>query len=127
MVTNICHTKTDSNHQNYIALNTAASFQIHVIMRYNIIRGPSCIESSSFFTPNRYTTSRGHPYRLSVPLANIIVRNHFFSNRIISVWNSLPTELVQIYSSRIKRAAACRKRDNGLRRHSGAPPRSPLQ
>ena len=70
-----------------------------LIMCYNIIRGHSCIESSSFFTPNRNTTLRGHPYRLSVPLANINVRNHFFSNRIISVWNSLPTELVMSNST----------------------------
>ena len=69
-----------------------------LIMCYNIIRGHSCIDSSSFFTPNRNTASRGHPYRLSVPLANINVRNHFFSNRIISVWNSLPTELVMCKS-----------------------------
>ena len=70
-----------------------------LIMCYNIIRGHSCIESSSFFTPNHNTTSRGHPYCLSVPLANINVRNHFFSNRIISVWNSLPTELVMSNST----------------------------
>ena len=65
-----------------------------LIMCYDIIRGHSCIESSSFFTPNRKTTSRGHPYRLSVPLAKLNVLNHFFSHRSISTWNSLPTELV---------------------------------
>ena len=61
-------------------------------MCYNIIRGHSCIESSSFFTPNHNTTSRGHPYRLSASLAIINVRNHFFSNRIISV-DGIPFQL----------------------------------
>ena len=70
-----------------------------LIMCFNIIRGHSCIDSSTFFTHTHYKASRGHPFRLSIPLSKHNTRRHFFSNRIITIWNSLPTELVLAHST----------------------------
>ena len=70
-----------------------------LIMCYNIIRNHSCIDPSDFFTQPHYKYSRGHPFHLSIPLAKLNSRKHFFSNRIINIWNSLPTEIVLSHST----------------------------
>ena len=39
-------------------------------------------------------SSRGHSFRLEVPLAKCNTRNHFFACRIVRVWNALPQAVV---------------------------------
>jgi len=39
-------------------------------------------------TPNE--TTRGHAYKLFVHHSRVEIRKHFFCNRIVKVWNSLP-------------------------------------
>jgi len=42
--------------------------------------------------------TRGNPYKLLVNHCRINVRKHFFSERIIRVWNSLPPSIVSFKS-----------------------------
>jgi hypothetical protein len=49
--------------------------------------------------PVRYgTTTRGHQLRYVKELSNNSLRSNFFSNRIASIWNGLPTEVMSANS-----------------------------
>jgi hypothetical protein len=61
---------------------------------FKIVRGFSSIEPNSFFTPSPNLSSRGHQYRIEIPLTKSNTRKQFFSNRVVSTWNSLPSSVV---------------------------------
>ena len=42
--------------------------------------------------------TRGNPYKLSVNNCRINVRQHYFAERIVSVWNSLSPSVVDFSS-----------------------------
>ncbi|MFZ2538392.1 MAG: reverse transcriptase family protein, partial [Oscillospiraceae bacterium] len=61
---------------------------------YNIIHSHSSLLFDDFLKFNHNTTSRGHPFRLNLPLIKHNTRKYFFSCRFIRVWNSLPVNIV---------------------------------
>ena len=65
-----------------------------IIMCYNILRQNNCLSQNDFFKLNPNISLRGHPLKLTVPISKLNVRKFFFSNRIIQVWNSLPSDLI---------------------------------
>ena len=65
-----------------------------LIMTYNIINKNNCLNTEDFFTLNPNKNLRGHPFKISIPLSKHNTRSHFLSNRVASVWNSLPSSLV---------------------------------
>ena len=67
-----------------------------LIMTYNIINKNNCLNVENFFTLNPNKNLRGHPIKISIPLSKLNARSHFLSNRIVSVWNSLPSSLVPL-------------------------------
>ena len=69
-----------------------------LIMCYNIVSNNSCIDKDDFFKMNPNTSTRGHPFRIQVPLAKLNARNFFFCNRVVQVWNSLPSSVVEASS-----------------------------
>ena len=76
-------------------------------MCYNIIHNNNCLNTTTFFTLNTTSITRGHPLRISVPIARLNVRQHFFAHRVVPIWNSLPTDIVTApstnqFKSRIK-------------------------
>ena len=60
--------------------------------------------SNHFFKFNTRSTSRGHRYKLYKERAITGTRTHFFSERVINAWNSLPTELDFTSLNRFRRA-----------------------
>ena len=56
----------------------------------SIIFGLIDIDCSRFFTVTPNETTRGHAYKLFVHHSRVDIRKHFFCNRIVKVWNSLP-------------------------------------
>ena len=75
-------------------------------MVYKIIHGLIDVAFEDLFTfsPNRST--RGHVYKLHCSKSNLNVRNHFFSQRCITAWNSLSNDVVtspslSIFNSRL--------------------------
>ena len=56
------------------------------------------MQSSDFFLLSCATNTRGHPYKLYKPRCYSGVRESFFSQRAINVWNSLPAEYVDFSS-----------------------------
>ena len=64
---------------------------------YTIIHGLydfSCTCTSSLFTLNLSSGTRGHPYKLTKPSVNTNLYSHVFTNRVINNWNNLPYNIV---------------------------------
>ena len=61
---------------------------------FHIVKHNTCLNFDNFFTLNPNTNLRGHPFKLTVPLARNNTRKFFFSNRVVTIWNALPTDLV---------------------------------
>lgn len=68
--------------------------QFDLVTCFNIIHRHICLEPNDFFIFSTNNRSRGHPYRLIVPLAKSNIKKHSFSCRIIHPWNSLTSALV---------------------------------
>ena len=65
-----------------------------LIICFQIARDFSSITLHAFFVPSSNPPSRGHQFRLQIPLAILNIRKSVFSNRVVSVWNSLPSSVV---------------------------------
>lgn len=62
-------------------------------LTYKIINNYTNTSLITALQPNKHAT-RGHPYKLLVQYSSIDVRKHFFTNRVIPGWNSLPSQVV---------------------------------
>ena len=61
-----------------------------LIMYWKIFHGKSCIKPEMVFAQPRRSSTRGHCYKIHVPRVALDVCQRSFSNRCISIWNSLP-------------------------------------
>ena len=52
------------------------------------------IEPTVFFTINNSSTTRGHQFKLFTERSRLLIRQHFFTNRVVNLWNSLPSSIV---------------------------------
>ena len=58
------------------------------ILVFKIIHGFSCLNFDDFFSfANNNRSSRGHPFRLYIPINKNNTCHFFFSSRVILVWN----------------------------------------
>jgi len=64
-------------------------------MCYKIVHSLVDIRFDEFFKYSEHNSTRGHPLKLFQPVARINARAHYFSVRIISLWNRLPVAVVQ--------------------------------
>ena len=64
---------------------------------YQIIFGLVGLKSDDFFTFNSRSTTRGHQFKL-LKQHSYGVRCHFFTNRIIDIWNFLPVNIIDFSS-----------------------------
>jgi len=67
------------------------------IETYKIVRGVYDEDAAPELPPhvNRNSTTRGHQYKLQKPRCKTRLRQHFFTQRIIEMWNNLPSAVVQ--------------------------------
>ena len=65
-----------------------------IIEAYKYIHGHYQVESSPLVLDDRQIIIRGHEYRIKKARCNTSLRQHFFINRIVSVWNNLPRSVV---------------------------------
>ena len=66
-----------------------------LVMTFNIIHGFTVLNFDDFFSFSTNLSSRGHPFKLNIPLfTNNNYKKHFFSSRIVQIWNALPINLV---------------------------------
>ena len=62
---------------------------------YKILNGKEHIDSGQFFqVADDHYSLRGHMMKLSNKRSRLEIRKHFFSQRIINRWNSLPANVV---------------------------------
>jgi len=62
---------------------------------YKILNGKERIDSGQFFqVADDHYSLRGHRIKLSKKRSRLDIRKHFFSQRIINQWNSLPANVV---------------------------------
>ena len=62
-------------------------------MVYNIIHDKISI-NTHLFTPSPNQNLRGHLFKHTVPLAKSNIQKYFFSHLVITIWNSLPSQIV---------------------------------
>ena len=86
-----------------------------LIKVYKIINKLSNVNFEIFFEFDTNRTTRGHSLKLKKKRFNTELRQHFFTDRIINVWNSLDEQIVSPTSGRTK------KRRNSLCRPTGRP------
>lgn len=65
---------------------------------FKIIHGLSSIEFSTFFEFSTYNRTRGHSLKLAKKCTRLDLRQHFFSERIINIWNQLDDATVSASS-----------------------------
>jgi hypothetical protein len=75
---------------------------------FKIITRVIDVPFNDFFTYSTYLTTRGHCRKLFKQQSRIDVRKFNFSNRIVDIWNNLPSEVVEatninIFKSRLDR------------------------
>ena len=61
---------------------------------YQIIHHLIALKFEDFFSFAPLSSTRGHPYKLVIPVCRTNYSKHFFANRVITTWNSLSTETV---------------------------------
>jgi len=52
------------------------------------------IEPSVFFTINNSSTDREYQFKSFKEFSRLLIRQHFFTNRVVNHWNSLPNWIV---------------------------------
>lgn len=70
--------------------------KLDLTLCYKIIFGLVDVDSSKYFVlrQNDCVTTRGNPYKILSINCRVNVRQNFFSERIVNVWNSLSTSVV---------------------------------
>ena len=67
---------------------------------FKILKGVVKVDPATHFSMSD-RRSRGHTLKLEKPRARLELRRHFFSNRVIDAWNSLPGHMVEATSTNI--------------------------
>lgn len=65
-----------------------------MITTYRIVNSLFSVDLSSLFARNEDPRLRGHEHKLKKENFKTATRQHFFSNRVFSLWNSLPSTVV---------------------------------
>ena len=60
-----------------------------LILVYKIFHGLCSIGSNDIFELASTSITRGHPFKILKPRAQLEVKRRFFSNRVVDSWNSL--------------------------------------
>ena len=68
------------------------------------------LKFSDYFTLRTNSTTRGHDYKLFLAYSRLNVRKHFFSERVVSVWNNLENNVINFSNIKcFKRSLLCCK------------------
>ena len=72
-----------------------------IIQVFNILSGVHDSNSVIKFNMSNISNTRGNKFKMQLTHIHYNLRKHFFSNRIIDVWNSLPNDIVSADSTNI--------------------------
>jgi len=65
---------------------------------FKIVKGLSSIKLETFFEVDNKGIARGHQWKLKKKRCNTDLRQHFFSERVINMWNNLDKHVVSAAS-----------------------------
>ena len=65
---------------------------------YKMMRGLDRVEVERFFPLSKEVRTRGHSLKIKGGRFRTELRRNFFSQRVVNLWNSLPTEVVEATS-----------------------------
>ena len=65
-----------------------------MIQTFKIIKGIDRLDPEELFSKPPCSTTRGHSEKLHVVYSRTQIRQHYFCNRIVAAWNSLPQEAI---------------------------------
>jgi ribonuclease P/MRP protein subunit RPP40 len=65
---------------------------------FKLLNGFDDVKYNNFFELDSNTCTRGHKHKLIKPRANLNLRLHNFSHRVINAWNNLPAFIVESHS-----------------------------
>ena len=66
-----------------------------LIQTFKILKGIDKINAELFFDLNTTFRTRGHKYKLNKKRPKLEMRKHFFSQRVVNLWNQLPQHVVE--------------------------------
>ena len=66
-----------------------------LIQTFKILKGIDNVDPGDFFDLKKETRNRGHKWRLDKGAFRTENRRHFFTQRIVRVWNQLPSNVVE--------------------------------
>ena len=75
-----------------------------LILCFKIINNVIELKFDDFFTFDKNNKTRGHNLKLRLPLCKTSIRQNFFSVRVVPVWNSLPSSIVNSTSLNLFKA-----------------------
>ena len=74
------------------------SLQVPAALRFGFcvqnVFGLVDLKFSDYLVLRTSSTTRGHDYKLSLAYARLNVRKHFFSERVVPVWNNLESNVI---------------------------------
>ena len=78
-----------------------------IVESFKLCKGFSCLKMSDYVSFATYKSTRGHPFKLFVNRMHSCVHGHFLFNRIVNIWNVLPscyfkTNIVSCYKSKLE-------------------------
>jgi len=85
-----------------LELRRLSSDMIYV---YKMIFGLVDLSFNDYFVLRVDSTTRGHKYKLFTKYSRLNVRKHFFTERVVSVWNNLECDIVNFSSLRSFKAS----------------------
>ena len=65
-----------------------------LIESYKVMQGTGRVDRGKLFSLSLNSRIRGHPLKLSVGRVRTDKRKYFFTQRVVSLWNSLPQDVV---------------------------------
>ena len=87
-----------------------------LIETYKIVKGLDTLEAGNMFPMLGESRTRGHSLRIRGKPFRTETRKHFFSQRVVSLWNSLPQRAVEAGSlDTFKRELDRALKDSGVR------------
>ena len=95
-----------------------------ILQTYKILKGHDSLNPRDFFQPPPSNTTRGHSLKIFKQSCNTSERQHTFSQRVVSLWNNLPENIVNCETiNSFKSAIDKRWKDVPLKFNpTGAPP-----
>jgi len=76
----------------------------HLIKVFKLYKGYSLLPFEQFFTVSRVACTRGHSVKIEKHHCQIVLRKHFFSERVIYLWDSLHQDLIDAVSRNLSKS-----------------------